>query len=305
MHSWKIAALTCAASMTGGATAAQSTLWYGQSPDAYAGADAPFVEAVQVIRGGSRVGVTVRDVEDAAGKATANGVVIEDVASGGPADKAGLKVGDAIVDFDGERVRSVRQFTRLVEETPEGRKVAIAVVRGGQRTTLSIAPERGPGVRFSGDFDFDRLRDFGHDFMMPPAAPEPPEPPGAARPPHPPAPAIPGFSYRYRNSNGRLGVTVEDLSEGLSDYFGVKHGALVRSVTEGSPAAKAGLKAGDVITAVNGAPVDDPGDVSLALDRLEDQAEFTIDVTRDRKAQSLKGTLEPRERPRTRTRTTV
>ena len=49
---------------------------------------------------------------------------IETVTPDGPADKAGMKAGDAIVEFDGERVRSVLHFPRLVQETPPGRSVA-------------------------------------------------------------------------------------------------------------------------------------------------------------------------------------
>ena len=62
-----------------------------------------------------------------------------------------------------------------------------------------------------------------------------------------------------------LGPTKQIIKEGLSEYFGVKHGALVRSVSEGSVAAKAGIKAGDVIIAVNGTAVDEPSDVRRAI----------------------------------------
>ena len=67
------------------------------------------------IDSGSRIGVTVQDVEDADSKDAQRpkaGVVIETVDPGGPADKAGIKAGDTLTDFDGEHVRSVRQFSR-------------------------------------------------------------------------------------------------------------------------------------------------------------------------------------------------
>src|SRR5262245_25591788 len=78
---------------------------------------------------GSRIGVTVQDVEADAkdAKLSRTGVLIESVETGGPAEKAGMKAGDAITEFDGERVRSVRQFSRLVQETPSGRTVAVAL----------------------------------------------------------------------------------------------------------------------------------------------------------------------------------
>jgi len=105
-------------------------------------------------------------------------------------------------------------------------------------------------------------------------------------------------------STGRLGITVEDLDTQLADYFGVKEGVLVKSVAEGSVAAKAGLKAGDVITAINGKHVYDASDVARALDGIENNGEVTVEVTRERKTQMLKGKLEARE-TRARTRRTV
>jgi serine protease Do len=255
-----------------------------------------------VFKGAARIGVTVRDVSDDAAKGASAGVVVEDVVPDSAAAKAGFKKDDAIVEFDGERVRSVRQFTRLVQETPVGRKVNAVVVRGGQRTTLAVTPERGRGL-LEGRFDGDRF------LYRVPEPPELPEPPSAPRPPRPPAfamPSIPEFGVTIRRGSGRLGIVAEDLSEGLSEYFGVKDGALVRSVTDGSPASKAGLKAGDVITAINGTKVERPSDVSRALERLDENAEFTIEVMRDRKAQTLKGKLEPRsDRVRQGTRTVV
>jgi serine protease Do len=100
---------------------------------------------------------------------------------------------------------------------------------------------------------------------------------------------------------GRLGISVENLTDGLSEYFGVKHGALVRSVRDDSVAAKAGLKAGDVITSVNGSQVDEPSDLSRVIDRLDNDAEFTLEIVRDKKTQTLKGKIEPRPRGRSKT----
>ena len=78
---------------------------------------------------------------------------------------------------------------------------------------------------------------------------------------------------------------------------------LIKSVRDGSPAQKAGLKAGDVVTGINGTKIYDTSDVSRAIDRVEDDGAVTIDVVRDRKPQQFKGKLEPRDdrRPRIRT----
>ena len=135
MKGFRLAALAAALIVTAGVlpqSAAQ-----GQSR-------ASLVRAFDFARG-SRIGVSVHDVEEADAKDTKQakaGVVVETVEPGGPADKAGVKAGDAITEFDGERVRSVRQFSRLVQETPSGRSVSVALARAGQRITVTVAPER-------------------------------------------------------------------------------------------------------------------------------------------------------------------
>src|SRR5438046_1163619 len=66
----------------------------------------------------ARIGVTVQDLDESDArdaKQAKAGVAVETVEPGSPADKAGVKAGDAITEFDGERVRSVRQFSRLVQ----------------------------------------------------------------------------------------------------------------------------------------------------------------------------------------------
>lgn len=99
---------------------------------------------------GSQLGVTVSDLEsaDLVGPIS-GGVRIDDVRPGTAAERAGLQAGDIVVSFDDERVRSTRQFSRLVQETPDGRVVDIDVVRDGQRQTLEVSPE--PRTVFSFD----------------------------------------------------------------------------------------------------------------------------------------------------------
>jgi serine protease Do len=267
---------------------------------AHAQSRTPFARVLDLAGRGAHIGVSVRDVDHADARDPKAGVVIEDVTPGGPADKAGMKTGDTLTEFDGERVRSTLQFTRLVRETPDGRSVQAVLSRGGQRIAVTVTPDR---PTFGDDFSM-RMLD------VPPAPPAPPVPGTPPPAPQPPSavlsPAMPFDFFGRVRTSGRLGITTEDLDTQLAEYFGVKEGVLVKSVTEGSVAAKAGLKAGDVITSLNGRHVYDTSDVTRALDRVESSGEFTVEVTRDRKAQTLKGKLETMEsRTRTRARTTV
>lgn len=243
----------------------------------------PLARAFDVLGRGAHIGVTLE-----ADDVKKTGAVIETVTPDSPADKAGMKAGDAIVEFDGERVRSVMHLTRLVQETPAGRSVAAVLMRGGQRVTVNVTPER---RTYDDDF---ALRYLEAVPRAPRPTPAPPPPPRAPRPPLLMEPARPfDFPGLLRFSRGgRLGVTIESIDDQLAEYFGVKEGVLVKSVQDGSAAQKAGLKAGDVITGINGSKVYESSDVNRALERLEDGGEFTVDVVRDKKTQSLKGKIE-------------
>jgi serine protease Do len=232
---------------------------------------------------GSAIGVTVRETTAEDAKAArldqSAGVLIESVRTGSPAEKAGFKTGDIVLEFDGERVRSAQQFTRLVRESPPLRSVNAVIVRGTARQTLQVVPE------VTGDFRtdiFDAVR--GNRLQRRNA------------------PRDFNLNIEPRLRRGRLfggptlGVTVMPLSDQLAEYFGVKEGALVTSVESGSPGADAGIRAGDVITAVAGRSVRTPADVAEELRRAQPEAGIDISVTRDRKSLMLKARL-PATRP--------
>ncbi len=93
-----------------------------------------------------------------------------------------------------------------------------------------------------------------------------------------------------------LGVQVRDLGEQLGAYFGAKDGgALVESVVEDSPAAKAGFQAGDVILALDGEPVADPDDVITTVRGKEKGETIEAKVLRKGKEMTLKAELAERE----------
>jgi serine protease Do len=102
-------------------------------------------------------------------------------------------------------------------------------------------------------------------------------------------------NFVFSMGRGRLGVNVQELTPDLAAYFGVKDGLLVSAVQADTPAAKAGIKAGDVIGSVNGKTVLSPAE--LVRELADKDGEVTIGLTRDKKALSLKATLEPRKAP--------
>jgi len=95
-----------------------------------------------------------------------------------------------------------------------------------------------------------------------------------------------------------LGIGIQDLSDQLGEFFGTKDGVLVSSVTADSPAAKAGLRAGDVITSVNDAPVASSEALIAAVQKVDAGGTLKVGYVRDKKPGTATATLEPREKPK-------
>lgn len=250
---------------------------------------------------GSQLGVSVKDFDPSAqGK---SGAIVEEVREGSAAEKAGIRKGDVIAEFDGERVRGVRHLTRLVSETPEGRSVTAVVERDGNRLNVTVTPESG-AMAFGGrDFElvvphmrFEHLPGIEKELRRELERSLPREGTWSFR-------GRPGEAFSFRmHERGRLGVSIQPLEGQLAEYFGTSTGVLVNSVAKDSPAAKAGLKAGDVVTAVNGTAVSEPSELIDAVRDAGEGATLSIDIVRDRKPQSVKAELEKREPAETPTR---
>jgi len=92
---------------------------------------------------------------------------------------------------------------------------------------------------------------------------------------------------------GFLGVQIQDLSEQLSDYFKVKdgNGVLVSEVVKDSPAEKAGLKAGDIITKVDAEEIENAADLTATIRSYDPETKVSVSVIRDGKKKKLNATL--------------
>jgi len=231
---------------------------------------------------GSFLGVGVSEVDSNRAKelklSEERGVEITRVETDSPAEKAGLKVGDVVLEYNGQRVEGIEQFVRLVRETPAGRQAKLLVSRNGltQTLTASIASRKGKG---KGEWSFSMPR---------------------IDPPQIWIPDTPRIATNWRSAV--LGVEAEGLESQLASYFGVKEGVLVRSVLSGTPAEKAGLKAGDVITKVEKTDVSTPRELSSRLRSLRTQKNISLTVIREKKEITVSVTLDDevseKERPR-------
>lgn len=201
------------------------------------------------------------------------GVIVSSVLPDSPSAKAGLEANDVIVEYDGQSVEGTVQFRRLVRETPPGRSVPVEVARNGRDEKLTV--QVGNSAR-SMDMRLREVlppRDFNFKFSMPELFP---------------------------SMTPVLGVQAEDISGQLGAYFHVPggEGVLIREVNPNSAAAKAGLKAGDVITRVDGAAVKTVDDLREHLRDQREQKSVSLTIVRQGSEMKVPVTIEtPTERP--------
>ncbi|MDQ1638191.1 MAG: serine protease Do [Pyrinomonadaceae bacterium] len=230
------------------------------------------------ISGGSFLGVYAEDVsKDNMGRYNlreVRGVGITQVAKDSPAEKAGLRKDDVILRFDGENVTSTRKLTRLVSEVAPDQTVRLAISRGGAEQEVSVTIAKRNESINAGE-GFRALQ--GMPDLRGLMAPEGPggnvwkwEGPGQG-----------GDMVFAFGNNRRIGVSTMQLTKQLAEYFGIAdgQGVLVTSVADDSPAAKAGIKAGDVITAIDGEKVDGAGDVARGINKKK-EGDVTLTVIR-------------------------
>lgn len=222
--------------------------------------------------GGGWLGIEIGEVTQEKARelklSSARGVLVTDVEPDSPAAKAGLKEKDVITQYDGQNVEGTVQFRRLVHETPPGRTVSLAVSRDG--ATQNISLELGDRSAFFEKRMKGKMRDFGE--MNVPVLPNFP---------------MPDVHEGMDRRTPVLGISAEDLTGQLGEYFGAPDnaGVLVREVRSGTPAEKAGLKAGDVIVKLNDKPVHSLADLRNQL--RENSAEKSVSLGILRKGSSI------------------
>jgi S1-C subfamily serine protease len=204
------------------------------------------------------------------------GVVLGKIVPYSPAAKAGLKEKDVITEVNGQRVEGTEQFRRMIREIPAGRTAQFIVWRDGRAQTVSVTvgksqgPHMGTKVISPGTFAFNMPEQLSHLGDMFEFAP-------------------------WTNGRARLGIDAEDLDGEFGNYFGAPdgEGVLVRGVFPDTPAAKAGLKVGDVITSVDGDSVRSIGELREKLVEKKEQKSVKLGLLRDKTPRSLSVELPP------------
>lgn len=216
------------------------------------------------------------------------GVGVAKVIEGSPAQSAGIQDGDVIVKVNGEDITSSRKLTRLIGEISPDHTAKIAIIRGGSEREINVTLGKRPMPKFdNGNFEF-KMPPMGK--MEFPDLPDMPDMPELGKLPR--APMTPGGPMVWAfGSRRQIGVGLTPLTKQLSDHFGVDGGALVNTVRENSPAAKAGLKAGDIIVEVDGKAVKGEHDLIRAIGEKK-EGDVTLTIVRNRNRQTIRVTPE-------------
>ena len=187
---------------------------------------------------GVRIKSVTEDIAETLGVKENSGALISSVTDDGPAKKAGIEAGDVVVKFDGRDVTSTRGLPRLVSQTPIGKTVDVEVMRKGQRRTLKVTV-----ARLNEDEDKDKEK----DATQKPAGDNVP------------------------SSGNLIGLGLAPLDDELRQKHGLDaktKGVIVTEVDPQSPAAKRGVKVGDVIVEAGQDPVSSVADVAEGIEKV-------------------------------------
>ena len=233
--------------------------------------------AVQAAGGTSYLGIGVVEVTPDMARTLnlkeVRGAEVSRLEENGPAAKAGVREGDVVLEYSGSPVEGTEQFARMVRETPIGRTVKLTVWRNGAAQNLMVTVGERQGTVLS-------------------------TPGGTVRIPEIPPVEIPRFEWSWQNSI--LGIEGESLGAArqLAEFFGVRDGVLVRQVLRNTAAEKAGLKAGDVITRVDGANVGSTRDITAQLrSAARTNRTVTLTVVREKREMPITVTLDQAANP--------
>lgn len=236
--------------------------------------------------GTSWLGVESQDVSSDKAKElklpAERGVLLGRIVSDSPAAKAGLKENDVVTEINGQRVEGEAQFRRMIHEIPPGRTAQFTVWRDGRAQTIGVTLGKSED---RGNMWFRSEGPGSYSFQLPKVE-------------IPDIQVIPGMDGAFGVLAGgrpRLGIDAEDLSGQFGSYFGAPdgEGVLVREVNSGSPAEKAGLKSGDVITSLNGDRVRSLGDLREKLAGKRDEKTIKLGVLRNKSEMSLTVEMPP------------
>jgi len=212
------------------------------------------------------LGISIREITPSLQKKynlkNPEGLLITYVKPNSPADDAGLKEDDIILKYDGQPVVYADDFIEMVRGTAPDTKVKMTIWRDGKEITAKVT--------------IGKRREARESYAFP-------------------------YQKRIIIQGGRpaLGVQVQDLNEDLAAYFQVEKdkGVLVTEVFDDTPAAKADIRSGDVITKLDDKAIGNTKTLIRTLGEYEDGDKVVLEIVRHGERQTIDVILEERTPP--------
>ncbi len=225
------------------------------------------------------------------------GARVTRVVDDSPADEAGIRKDDIIVEFDGASVHGPAALSKRIRAHRAGDEVRIKVLRGGRTQELqAVLGDRSFGLAYFPQWSWEsdewqvwqdgvreQVKDLGerlgrsYSFSMPEGLRE--------------------MSFSIDWGRPKLGVQLVETTPELREHLGGSEdeGVLVSKVLAGTPAARAGIAVGDLVVAVDGESVASVDELRAALDDKQGKT-FPVQVIRKHKRVSLEVTItEPQD----------
>jgi serine protease Do len=192
------------------------------------------------------LGMNIADVTDATREAfnlpEARGALVQSVEPGKPADKAGIRNGDVVIEVNGKSIRNNRELIDTISYLPVGSEVKVTVLRDGKRVTLTAKTEERPSDGTTDEED----------------------------------------SATAEPVRDKLGMTVQELTSEMRRQYSLPEdvrGVIVTGVKNVSPAGEANINEGDVISEIQGQRVGSLSEFRSAVDKLRSGQRIRMYVT--------------------------
>jgi serine protease Do len=196
---------------------------------------------------GVKIQTVTDEIAEGLGLKDVHGALVASVTEGGPAEKAGIKAGDVIIQFNGQKLDAMRQLPRIVAETPIGKEAPMVVIRDGKTITL--------------DVKVGELEQAETDGLIEKAESDKVDAPTKG------------------SILSGLDVTVANITPKLRETYAIPedvNGVVVTNVKGSSDAMQKGLVAGDVVVEINQESIKDAASAVKIVDEVKASGKQSI-----------------------------